>query len=464
MPTSPARRSIWAWAPGAGAVLLFAVLAEALARTRGHYKTNRVIFVTLALAAYAASRPWSGRARQVELGLRRQLCALLLMGGALLVQDLRLLYVQVSWAEQGLRFVIVLSLIASAGLAVLVWRARVAGARQALLLLVLCALVVARVLVLVASPQPHIDVFTTTDAAVDYLLSGLNPYAQTYPDIYGGQYDYAPGMAYWPGTVLFAAAGKLAFGDLRATYVLGDLLCAAALYTLAVRGARRGHETGLLAAAVWLAFPVSLFIIEQAWVDPIVLAALLWAAVALHHERFFTAGLLLGVATAIKQPAALAALGAAVLVLGLKPKAGLRLVAGGLLAGVALIGPFVVWDAEGLFRMTVTVPMVLDLRLDALTFLALAKREWGLDWPGALSAIMYGVGLMGLLLSLGRAGRRDGRAAPAWRWLPAMALLYGLVFLFGKQAFCNYWALCAGLVLAAHLASPAPSDTEPLYG
>ena len=433
-------------------------------RTRGHYKTNRVIFVTLGLLVFAGL---AGRARVPvpdETALRRQLSALLLMGTTLLALDSKLLYVEAAQMQDSLRMLLVLALISSAALVVLVWRGRALGLRQGLMLIVVLALVVARPLVLWASPAPHIDVFTTTDAAVDFLMQGLNPYSQVYPDIYDGQYDYAPGMAYWPGTVLFAAVGKWAFGDLRSIYVLGDVLGAAAMTALAVRRSRLRLETGLLGAAVWLAFPVGLFVLEQAWVDPLVLAALLWAAVALDAERFGAAGVLLGVATCIKQPAVLAALSAALVVLALRPKAALRLILGGAAVGALILVPFILWDADGWWRMTIAVPLGQAPRLDALTFVALAQREWAVAWPGTGSTLIYAGVLAALMLHLIRAGRADGRVVPAVRWLGAMAVLYGVVFLFGKQAFCNYWALTAGLVLAARLALSTGSDTEPLYG
>lgn len=433
-------------------------------RTRGHYKTNRVIFVTLGLLVFVGL---AGRARVAvpdEAALRRQLGALLLMGTTLLALDSKLLYVEATEMQDSLQMLLVLALVASAALAVLVWRGRAQGLRQGLMLIVLVALVVVRPLVLWVSPAPHIDVFTTTDAAVDFLLQGLNPYSQVYPDIYDGQYEYAPGMAYWPGTVLFATFGKWAFGDLRSVYVLGDLLSAAAMAALAVRRSRLRLETGLLGAAVWLAFPVGLFVLEQAWVDPLILAALLWAAVALDAERFGAAGVLLGVATCIKQPAALAALSAALVVLAVRPKAGLQLIVAGGAVGAVVLLPFVLWDADGLWRMTIVVPLGQPPRLDALTFVALAQREWGVMWPGGASTVIYVAALIGGGLQMIRVARADRRVVPAVRWLTAMSVLYAVVFLFGKQAFCNYWALTAGLVLAARLALSTGSDTEPLYG
>lgn len=469
------------WAPGLSAVLLFAVLAEALHRTRGHYKTNRVIFVTLAIVAFAILT-WR-RAPGAGAALERPLAALTVLGTSLLSLDALLLYGEVAAAQDGLRMLILLAWLGGLiGLAGTFRRrpaapeddpeARRRAARSrarglALGLLVVSALVAARPLVLVASPAPHIDVFTTTDRAVDYLLSGTNPYAGEYPDIYEGRYDYAPGLVYWPGTVLFAALGKLAFGDLRASWLVGDLLAALALGWLAARRGRGDASSmggGLAAAAVWLAFPVGLFVLEQAWVDPLVLAVLLGAALALDRERFGLAGALFGLAAATKQPAALAGVLAFGIVAFARPKASLRLAGAGLAAFAVVVGPFALGDPEGLWRMTVTVPLGQAMRPDSLSLVALAAREWGVAIPGGVSAVVY-VALLGALLWRGaRAGRSDGRPAPADRFLPALALLYAVVFLFGKQAFCNYWALTAGLVLAARLAAPPRSGTEPLYG
>ncbi len=441
--------------------MLFAVLAEGLFRTHGHYKTNRVIFITLALLGFGASTLKWGRGRTCERQLQFQLGGLFVLGAGLLTKDSRLLYAEPGWALDGIYYLSIAVLAVSVASLVLTWKSMAQRTQAGLLILGLAALVLARILVIVASPHPHIDVFDTPDRAVDFLLSGLNPYVQSYPDIYHGTYDYTPGLPYWPGTLLFAAIGKLSFGDIRAAYIFGDILGAGALFYLAVHRARFSFRTGLLVAAVWLAFPVSLFVAEQAWVDPLVLAFLLWAAVALDARRFGLAGALLGAATVCKQPALLAAFMSTVLLLALRPKEGLRFTAAGLTVGLLVGGPFLLADPAGLWRMTVTVPLGQLMRTDAMTLVALMQREWQLDWPGWASGVLY-VGMMG---GLGwgwfRAARQDGQFTPAHRWLPGVALLYGVVFLFGKQAFCNYWALAAGLVLAALVVMAGDAPDSP---
>lgn len=437
-------------------MVLFAVLAEGLFRTHGHYKTNRVIFITLALFGFGVSTIKWGRGLNHERQLQLQLGGLFLLGAGLLTKDPRLLYAEQGWALDGIHILSVAVLGISVGTLLLSWRGVAAKTQVILLFGGIGALVLARVLVLVASPHPHIDVFDTPDRAVDFLLSGLNPYVQAYPDIYNGKYDYTPGLPYWPGTLVAAALGKLVFGDIRAAYIIGDLLGAGALFVLAVQRAQLRLETGLLAAAVWLAFPVSLFVAEQAWVDPLVLAGFLWAAVALDARRFVLAGALLGAATVCKQPALLAVFMTTALILATRPKDGIRFTAAGVTVGLLVAGPFLVADPAGLWRMTVTVPLGQLMRTDAMTLVALMQREWQVGWPGWASGLLYLTTLGGLLFRLVKTARGDLEVAPAYRWLPAMALLYGVVFLFGKQAFCNYWALAAGLVLATRVAFAKP--------
>jgi len=67
--------------------------------------------------------------------------------------------------------------------------------------------------VLWLSPNPLIDVFRSNSLAAGFFLRGLNPYSQSYPDIYGGQFDYRPGFLYWPGALFLQTLSKVVFGD-----------------------------------------------------------------------------------------------------------------------------------------------------------------------------------------------------------------------------------------------------------
>lgn len=444
------------WSLAGGATLFVAVVAEALHYTRGHYKTNRVLFVALALLGLALARPAAEAADRRH----RHLALLALLGTGLMVRDPRLLYATAE-AQETLRYLAGLAAFAAVGLVFFAFRpTSPPGRRVGLATLALCALVVMRPVVLWGSPAPHIDVFTTLDRAAGALLAGANPYSLAYADIYDGRYDYAAGVAYWPGTVVFTSLSKLVCGDLRGAMLLAELASAALVARVVGRGAGQGagQGTGLVAAVAVLAFPVGPFVLEQAWVDPLILAWFLGAVALLGRARWGWAGACVGVAVATKQPAALGAVLIGGVLLARDRRAALRLGLAAAAAFSALVLPFVLWDAAGLYRMTLQVPLSQAMRTDALTLVALLAREAGVTWPGALSALLYVATLVALGVGLRR--RQDGLRPE--RLLTALGLLYGVVFLFGKQAFANYWAFAALLVLAGRAVAPvAPAASDP---
>ena len=129
------------------------------------------------------------------------------------------------------------------------------------------SLLALRVLTLVASPQPQIDVFVTNNLACDYLLAGQNPYAATYPDVYKGTLPHLPGFFYWPA-LLYCLTPFRWRGDVRDATIAADLITAAMLWASA-RQLRWQPLPAAFLLLAWLTFPVCLFVLEQAWVDPL---------------------------------------------------------------------------------------------------------------------------------------------------------------------------------------------------
>ncbi|MHB8878664.1 MAG: hypothetical protein ACYC8T_33610, partial [Myxococcaceae bacterium] len=325
-------------------------------------------------------------------------------------------------------------------------------------------LIGARIYTLYASPSPHIDVFTTSRQAVEFFLQGKNPYAQSYVDIYGGAYDYAPAFPYWPGYLLWASGWAKVLGgahDVRASLLIAEVLCAA-VFAGWMRRLRFSWPVAALGAALWLSFPIDLFVLEQAWIDPLLVlgfAAAGWAATA---RRWALTGVFLGFACATKQYAFIGALFLAVWVLrthGWRPA--VRGLVGGAATFFVLMLPFALVDWTSFYRSSIEQWASAQPRLDSLAFAAWAVREVSLD-PAAAPGV-YRYFTVATLVVLGAllgwtAARRDRTLTEA---LTAMAVTYGWVLLFAKQSFCNYYYFlsffiaAAAMLRAADLASPA---------
>jgi hypothetical protein len=300
----------------------------------------------------------------------------------------------------------------------------------------------ARAAVLYASPSPYIDVFSLTNQASDYLLSGLNPYSQPYTDLYQGASGYPPGPHYWPGYYAWSVPFR-ALGDIRIGSIAADVVTMIFLHAIVLRLGGEAATARPLALA-WLAFPVSLFVLEQAWIDPAIVALTAVLAWCLLERKWRLAGCLLGFGAAMKQYMPLLPF---VTLLFVFRHHGRRAFVAALAPAAAVFGlvtiPFLVLDPQAFLQQTLWTYLQRDLRLDALTLPAFLANEYGLVLSNAALIAIYGVAL------LAGAGLTLRRSATVRTWSGGLAATFGLLFVFGKQAFCNYYYFLAFVVLLA---------------
>ena len=195
---------------------------------------------------------------------------------------------------------------------------------------------------------------------------------------------------------------------------------------------------------LWLSFPVSLFIIEQAWVDSILIAEMGLLALAISGRRHILIGILLGLVIATKQYGVIAVIPILAWCLshGFSKKQIAKI--GVLAVGTALVSivPFLVWDFSGFYQNVVLDLIGHSLRTDAFSLLSLLQQEFGIVLSSGRSLILT---LVVLLLSAGFVLKKQGKQS----WATGLAIIYGFVFLFAKQAFCNYYQIVAYLLLVA---------------
>ena len=311
--------------------------------------------------------------------------------------------------------------------------------RARFLILLACYAVLA-VVVIRASPKPWIDVWVFRQAAADALLRGFSPYSVSYPDIYGPRvpWAYPPQLLhggrvvafpYLPLTVLLDAPAFALLGDVR--YTLVALTIAAAwLFARAVPG-----SLGELAALLVLFHPRTLFVLEQAFTEPLVIFcfALTIHAIA-RREHWAMAGAALGLLAASKQysPYLVVPLAFAL------PRRALLVAAA---VVITVLGPFVMSDPAGFWRGTVGFLVHAPFRTDSLSLSALAVRLFGAGaQPFAVAGMLVGAVVLALCI------RRNPGLPMA---CAAAAASFAVVLIWSKQSFANYWWLCSGLLAMA---------------
>lgn len=297
-----------------------------------------------------------------------------------------------------------------------------------------------------ASPHPHIDVFLFQRDAVQQLLAGGNPYAMTFPNIYGdGTPFYGPGLTangrvnfgfpYPPLSLLLSIPGQLAWGDYR----LSQLVLMAA--TAGLIAQTRSSTAGALAAAVFLFTPRSFFVLEQGWTEPYVVFLLaLVVALAVHRPRLVPYAL--GLFVSVKQYLFVAV--PLALLLAPRPWPGWRALlvwgAKAAVVGAAVTLPLALWDPAAFWHDVVALQLHQPFRADALSFSAWYARDGAGPLPTA-SAFVAAV--VAVALCLWRAPRTPAGFAAS----VALSLL--AFFAFNKQAFCNYYYLVIGALCCA---------------
>jgi len=283
---------------------------------------------------------------------------------------------------------------------------------------------------------------------VEYLLQGLDPYAQEYPDLYKGAAGYKPVFFYGPGYLAWAVPGWL-LGDVRVANLFAELLAFVAMIRLArpdsrdghvVRGAEASTSNPPWLALVWLTFPVGLFMLEQAWVDSILLMAVAWMWIACRSGRFGLAGAIAGFALAGKQTGVVAvALTLLWVFRNHGQRHGLRVLAATAVTSLLLFGPFLLWHPSAIWWSLVVQLSQVPARMDALTLGALLARY-------QVSA-GFGLGVISILVCGAAAVWMALRPLALWRLMGLSVICYFALYLCGFQAFCNYYWFVAGLVM-----------------
>ncbi len=292
-------------------------------------------------------------------------------------------------------------------------------------------------------PAPFIDVWTFQQEAAATLLRGRDPYAHLYTNVFGNLAFFSPAIAndhwvwafpYPPLTILLGLPAYLLGGDTRYAPLAALLVGAWAITRLAP------GRAGTLAAGAVLFHPRTFHVLDRAWTEPTVLAAVLLAALVLarptgnRRNRWIAAGLAGAILLASKQYAVLFALPLLVLV---PRRTRVPVIAVAATACALVFVPFAVWDFGSFWRGVVAMQVVQPFRSDSLA------------WPAALvqlagaSPLPAWIGFAACLAALALAWPR--------RRTPGAAVLCGVAgflwfLLLGKQAFLNYYWLANALL------------------
>lgn len=275
---------------------------------------------------------------------------------------------------------------------------------------------------------PVIDVWVLLQGAGEGLAAGRNPYELAFPASPPGQTDHC--FTYLPATALLTAPGVW-LGDARWAE-LGALMVAGSLLTWRLTG-RDGVRLALAVLVVVL--PGTVYLVQQAWTETLLLPALVATALLADRGRTGWAAVAFGVALATKQHVVLLAPLLLLCRFRFRDLAMAGATAGALTLPWLLANParFVACTTD-FFLSAPAPPTSLSLWLH-------------LPEPLRLPLLVLAL-LVGYLL-VWRYCQRDGSG-----FLVGAAVVFITFGVVNKQTFLNQWWLVAALVVAG-LAVPA---------
>jgi hypothetical protein len=304
--------------------------------------------------------------------------------------------------------------------------------------------------VIVLDPAPRIDVWVTLQQASDGLARGRNMYTMTWRDSPGIQ----DAFTYLPWTAVLAAPGRWLAGDVRWSLLalsLVALACTAALGRGGVRtvgtSPARTSAAALTAVTLLALAPGTITQSEQAWTEPMLLAALAAWALLVRRGHAWWAVLPLALGCASKQHLAIL-----LPVLACWQTFGLRRVlATSGLTGV-LVLPWFIADPSAMWHDTVSLLVGFHPIRFANTLYLAAQHELGWTPPFWLTGLVV---LMVLAIACAVVRRRQPDLAELIGWLALVLMVATLV---NKQGFYNQYWLVAALVALAMASTSTGSD------
>lgn len=302
----------------------------------------------------------------------------------------------------------------------------------------LAAALILRILVIIASPKPAIDVFVMLREGPLAALSLKNPYnvpySQVYPGVRGNYFTY------WPFSFLIQIPFIFFFGDPRVLFSLADIGTALLIYFWG-----RKKEPAVLLALIYLFRPNALFIIEQSWLAP--LASFFVILTFYFWEKRKNRGILTGLALAgITGLQPYYGILLPFLIRGNKGKENIKLLFTFILTLSLIVLPFYFWNPAEFLDQTFgfyfrnagnlpSVPMYLSLNFNTLYFSLFRK-----DLPFIVSFAFMASVLIYVLAVVNRYQRAALR-------LLGLGLVFLNFYMFNRFAFINYYYFVSGIII-----------------
>ncbi len=288
----------------------------------------------------------------------------------------------------------------------------------------------------------HIDVFTALQGAAEALIHGQNPYGplfRYYVENKPGLFATVPPnvvlghFAYGPIVPILAVPGRL-LGDVRVMSMVSVLATVAGIWYLAAHGdaSPDAHRVAALA----LASPLWVGMVNQTWVDVYMMAGIVWwLALRRDHPGWATVALAAGLMVKFTSLVLVAPA-------FLWSRRGRVEIVVAAIAALLVMVPFALVTGVGTFVYSlVGYQLALPFRTNSLNLSVELFRVAHLQLPTAFPFVPLALAVA-LIVWRGRPRTEGDLALQA-------AVLNVMAFILAKQAFFNYYFASEVLLLAA---------------
>lgn len=296
-------------------------------------------------------------------------------------------------------------------------------------------------IIIYCSFETGIDTHLFLNMASDYFLDGKNPYQYNYPDIYRGRYADVYGdkfyFNYWPFPLYLVAGFRWLFGDVRYAFVACQVIAG----WLIINSRKSiSLESSIILAMLWILNMVVNFVNERSWLDALVTPFFIGGIMMVQKNKFGWAAILFGLMASVK-----------LYYVFIFPFIGIyflkeRKIKEIFLMGLAFIIPFIpflLWSFHDFYYSSFTFISNTEVREDSLSLISAIKKLYHVDYASLGTIIMFAC--MAIFLVMFLVGRNS-----ALNMVKYINLCLFAIFLFSKQAFCNYFyfnMLCSLIIL-----------------
>lgn len=291
--------------------------------------------------------------------------------------------------------------------------------------------ILARIFMVLSSPNPLIDVFDLLKNGSLALWHGQNPYEQNFAPLYGHSWTY---YTYLPFSIIFVLPFTVFFSDPRIGLIFADFATTLILFWLLGKKTNEDKNLPQLIPLIYLYNPMALYILEESYIEPILVFLLtLFLFLLSVKKEGKLAQLVLGTLLAFKQTALV--LPFFLLRSGLFKLKDFLLP---LVFSAVLILPFFFWNIKEFINDTLIVYVTFPPRHDGLTLNSLFFRVFGFDVPFFVFPIFWALAFL-IIFKFPKKGISG--------FLFSISLFLLTFFLFNKYAFVEFYFLVSSLFL-----------------